>query len=153
MLIHAKWLNWESTETPTIAVFNASNSLTRSLKAIISVGHTNVLKTTQNILLIQRVIHWIFREKHKTKTLTNQVDRKTRPNICLCNRTIEWFWSLYSQRQFLWNLEPAFAHQLYTAGRLFIHGIWKNTIKMSNVSVWKWKTMYVFFFFKLGQWI
>lgn len=40
---HAKWVNFESTEHATTSVFIALNSSIRSLKAIISVGQTNVL--------------------------------------------------------------------------------------------------------------
>ena len=42
----AKCVNCESTETATTAVSMALNSLTLSLNAMISVGHTNVLKVT-----------------------------------------------------------------------------------------------------------
>jgi hypothetical protein len=40
--IQARWENCESTDTPRISVFMSLNSLWRSLKAVISVGHTKV---------------------------------------------------------------------------------------------------------------
>jgi len=40
--IHARWVNWESTETPRISAPIFLNSSWRSLNAVISVGHTNV---------------------------------------------------------------------------------------------------------------
>ena len=41
---HAKWVKTESTEQPTTSVLIARNSSILSLKAMISVGQTNVLK-------------------------------------------------------------------------------------------------------------
>ena len=45
---HAKWVNCESTEHAMTCVLIVSNSLTLSLNAMISVGHTNVLKKNKN---------------------------------------------------------------------------------------------------------
>ena len=44
MFIQARWLKCESVDTPTTSVLIALKSAMRSLKAMISVGHTNVLK-------------------------------------------------------------------------------------------------------------
>lgn len=43
VLIQAKWLKWESAEAAITSVFKDLNSEAASLKAMISVGHTNVL--------------------------------------------------------------------------------------------------------------
>lgn len=43
VLIHARWVKWESTDTPTTSQLTSWNSLALSLNAMISVGHTNVL--------------------------------------------------------------------------------------------------------------
>lgn len=59
MLIQPRWLKCESVETPTISVLIALKSLILSLKAIISVGHTNVLKREHSLvngLLLQIII-------------------------------------------------------------------------------------------------
>ena len=50
---HAKWVNCESTEHAMTCVLIVSNSLTLSLNAMISVGHTNVLKKIK-IKIIKR---------------------------------------------------------------------------------------------------
>lgn len=57
----ARWVNWESTEQATTSVLIAWNSCTRSLKAMISVGHTKVLQKKpqkhhmlQNIMIIKK---------------------------------------------------------------------------------------------------
>lgn len=44
VLIQARWVKWESTETATTSQFTSWNSLALSLKAMISVGHTKVLE-------------------------------------------------------------------------------------------------------------
>ncbi len=48
MLTHAKWLKWESVEAAITSVFKALNWEAASLKAMISVGQTNVLKKCLN---------------------------------------------------------------------------------------------------------
>ena len=50
---HAKWVNCESTEHAMTCVLIVSNSLSLSLNAMISVGHTNVLKKIK-IKIIKR---------------------------------------------------------------------------------------------------
>lgn len=44
VLIHARCVKWESTDTPTTSQLTSWNSLALSLNAIISVGHTKVLQ-------------------------------------------------------------------------------------------------------------
>lgn len=45
VLIHAKWVKWESTDTPTTSQLMSWNSLALSLNEMISVGQTKVLHT------------------------------------------------------------------------------------------------------------
>lgn len=47
VLIQARWVKWESTDTPTTSQLTSWNSLALSLNEMISVGHTNVLKTAK----------------------------------------------------------------------------------------------------------
>ncbi len=44
VLTHARWVKWESTETPTTSQLTSWNSLALSLNEMISVGHTKVLQ-------------------------------------------------------------------------------------------------------------
>ena len=44
VLIHAKWVKWESMDTPTTSQLTSWNSVALSLKEMISVGHTKVLQ-------------------------------------------------------------------------------------------------------------
>lgn len=54
VLIHARCVKWESTDTPTTSQLTSWNSLALSLNAIISVGHTKVLQqnsTTSHVYI------------------------------------------------------------------------------------------------------
>lgn len=44
VLVHARWVKCESTDTPTTSQFMSWNSLALSLNEMISVGHTKVLQ-------------------------------------------------------------------------------------------------------------
>lgn len=56
----------------------ALNSSMRSLKAMISVGHTKVLKMDNLELQIAQ-------EKYNNKSITNQEGRRRGQHICLCS--------------------------------------------------------------------
>lgn len=60
---HARWVNCESTEHPTISVFILRNSSARSLKAMISVGQTKVLK----IMFLR--VKWKSKFAHRSKII------------------------------------------------------------------------------------
>lgn len=57
---HAKWVNTESTEQPTTSVLIARNSSILSLKAMISVGQTNVLKNKYQYYFTW--VEWIWKD-------------------------------------------------------------------------------------------
>lgn len=50
VLIQARWVKWESTDTPTTSQLTSWNSLALSLNEMISVGHTKVLGN-KNVVL------------------------------------------------------------------------------------------------------
>lgn len=56
VLTQARWEKCESTETPTTSVSMALNSLSLSLKAMISVGQTKVLAESQMQFIINLMV-------------------------------------------------------------------------------------------------
>jgi len=92
-----KWLNWLSVEQATTSQPMFLNSSTLSENAIISVGHTNVLKIFKEISLL---VIWIsIRFK-----LTNPMDRRKEPSICPCSRSMRLLWIVHQQQQRPWRM-------------------------------------------------
>lgn len=76
VLIHARCVKWESTDTPTTSQLTSWNSLALSLNAIISVGHTKVLQqnsTTSHSYICKRPWNGEFHSQ-KGKSVMQQHD-------------------------------------------------------------------------------
>lgn len=122
VLIQAKCVKCESTLQAITSVLIFRNSSTRSEKAKISVGHTNVLQMkTRNSLKISK-------KTRLNHLLTNLMDRRKTLHICRHNQSTKVVWIRHLLLRFPQNVVPAL--------KLCINHHFINKLKNLRIFYW-----------------